>query len=145
MDVPILRFDRSSRPKAQALLADSAVWVEIVRGRVRQRIRAVRRPAFLIGTAQDCDLVLGDQTFPDAYAYVLVQDEKVTIRRVGDGPPLFINGERVDSADLYHGDRIGLGQFELRIVIRERPQLAVTELSPALNGRWLWDGDLAEL
>lgn len=145
MDAPILRFDRYSPPDGQALPAGTAVWVEIMRGRARQLLRAVRGPAFLIGTAQDCDLVLGDPTFSDAYAYLLVHDEKVTIRRLGDGPELQVNGETIETGDLFHGDRVAFGQFELRMVIRERPQRVAAESVPVTVGSWLCDGDLAEL
>ncbi len=145
MDAPILRFDRYCPPNRQALPADSAVWLEITRGRVRQRLRAVRGPAFLIGTAGDCDLVLGDDTFPDAYAYLLVQDENISIRRVGDGPELLVNGETIEAGDLFHGDQVAFGPFTLRMVIRERPQRVAADLTPLAVGSWMWDGDLAEI
>ena len=145
MDAPILRFDRYSRPQGQALPAGTAVWLEITRGQVKQRLRTVRGPAFLIGTAPDCDLVLGDQIFPDAYAYLLVQDDKVTIRRVGDGPELLVNGETIEAADLFHGDQLAFGPFELQMVIRERPQRVVADSTPVTVGSWLCDGDLAEM
>lgn len=145
MDAPILRFDRYSRPPRQTLSVDAAVWVEITRGRVRERLRAVRGPAFLIGTAHDCDLVLGDQTFADAYAYILVQNDKVTIRRVGSGPELQVNGDAIDVTELYHGDELTCGPFEFRMVIRERPQRLAVEAAPIAVSSWLWDGDMAEL
>jgi hypothetical protein len=145
MDAPILRFDRYSPPNRQVLPFDTSVWLEITRGRVRQRLRAVRGPAFLIGSASDCDLVLGCDVFPDAYAYLLVHDEKVSIRRVGDGPELLVNGETIEAGDLFDGDQIAFGPFTLRMVIRERPQRVATDLTPLAVGSWLWDGDLAEI
>jgi hypothetical protein len=86
---------------------------------VQERVRPVRGRVFLIGTANDCDLVLGDLTFPEAYAYLFVHGTKVTIRRLGSGPELIVCGERVETAELYHGDRLVLGPFELRVVIAE--------------------------
>jgi len=115
MDVPILRFDRHNQQEPHILPVGPKVALEITRGRVRQRIRPVRRPVFLIGTASDCDLVLGDLSFPEAYAYLFVHDTKVTIRCLGSGPPLTVCGEPTDAAELLHGDVVAFGPFELRV------------------------------
>jgi hypothetical protein len=72
---------------------------------------------FLIGAANDCDLVLGDLQFPEAYAYLFAQDDHITIRRLGSGPELCVGGEAVDSAELFHGELVAFGPFELRVVI----------------------------
>jgi len=119
MDAPILRFDRYSPPEINFLPVGPRVSLEITRGRVRQRIRPVRGRVFLIGTDHDCDLVLGDLTFPEAYAYLFVQAAKLSIRRLGSGPVLTVCGEQVETADLFHGDWMAFGPFELRVVIDE--------------------------
>jgi len=117
MDVPILRFDRFNQPGPHILSVGPRVSLEITRGRVQQRLRPVRGRVFLIGTANDCDLVLGDLSFPEAYAYLFVQGAKVTIRRLGAGPELLICDEAVETADLLNGDRMVFGPFELRVLI----------------------------
>jgi len=119
MEVPILRFDHYSPPDQNILSVGPSVALEITRGRVQQRLRPVRGRVFLIGTASDCDLVLGDLTFPEAFAYLFVQGTKVTIRRLGAGPELLVSGERVDSAELLHGDLLEFGPFALRVVIED--------------------------
>lgn len=121
MDAPILRFDRYNRAGPNLLPVGPRVSLEITRGRVQQRIRPVRSRVFLIGTASDCDLVLGDLTFPEAYAYLFVQENQVTIRRLGAGPDLIVCGERVETAELLADDRVAFGPFELRVII-DRPQ-----------------------
>jgi type III secretion system (T3SS) inner membrane Yop/YscD-like protein len=117
MDAPILRFDRYSPPAPHILSAGPRVALRITRGRVQQRLRPVHGQVFLIGTANDCDLVLGDLTFPEAYAYLFVQGTEVTIRRLGAGPDLVICGECVESAELLDGDRVAFGPFELQVII----------------------------
>ncbi|HEY2411624.1 MAG TPA: FHA domain-containing protein [Pirellulaceae bacterium] len=145
MDAPILPFDRYNRPKSQTSPALPAVWLEITRGRVRQPIRPVPGPVFLIGAAADCDLVLGDATFPETYAYLLVQDDSVTIRRVGDEPELLVNGEPIETAELATGDRIAFGPFELAVQMPSLTKI-IEEPSPALSsGNWPWLADLAEI
>jgi hypothetical protein len=119
MDAPILRFDRHSQPKPHILPVGPRVSLEIIRGLARQRVRPICGRVFLIGTANDCDLVLGDLSFPEAYAYLFVQGTNVTIRRLGAGPELIVCGECVESAELFHSDVLSLGPFELRVVIDE--------------------------
>jgi len=134
MDAPILRFDHYNQLGPNRLTVGSCVALEITRGRVQQRIRPVRSRVFLIGTASDCDLVLGDLTFPEAYAYLFVQDDKVTIRRLGAGPDLIVCGERVETAELLADDRVAFGPFELRVIIdrpAERDSKAVEPGDPA--------------
>jgi hypothetical protein len=117
MDAPILRFDLAHRRPPHHGLAADPVRVEITRGRVRQHLREVRGPVFLIGTSLDCDLVLGDPQFPESYAYLFVQAQRVSIRWLGSGPPLVVCGEAVETAELRNGDRVGFGPFELVVHI----------------------------
>jgi hypothetical protein len=117
MDVPILRFVRYTSPGPQFLTSGPHVALEIMRGRVQQRYRPVQGRVFLIGTARDCDLVLGDETFPEAYAYVLLQEDRVLIRRLGLGPDLYVGAEQVETAELWDGDQVAFGPFELRAII----------------------------
>jgi hypothetical protein len=121
MDAPILRLDRHSLPQPHILPAAPQVSLEILRGRVRERLRRIPGKVFLIGAASDCDLVVGDLSFPEAYAYVFVSGTDVSIRRLGSGPALVVCGEEVESAELFHGDVLELGPFELRVVIDHPP------------------------
>jgi len=129
MDAPILRLDRQSRPEPHILPPAPRVFLEITRGRVRERLRQIPRKVFLIGSASDCDLVVGDLQFPEAYAYVFVSGTEVSIRRLGSGPVLVVGGEQVESAELFHGDLIEMGQFELRVVIDHPPRRGRTDRS----------------
>jgi len=119
MDAPILRIDRHSLPAPHILPVGPQVSLEITRGRVQQRVRQVRGRVFLIGAANDCDLVLGDLQFPEAYAYLFVNGSQIMIRRLAGGPELLVCGEPADTAELFHGDLVAFGPFELRVRIDE--------------------------
>ena len=121
MDAPILRFDRSNLPEPHILPAGLKVSLEVSRGRAHRRVRPIEGRVFLIGTASDCDLVLGDLSFPEAYAYIFVNEESVTIRRLGSGPALAVCGEETETAELFHGDLLEFGPFELRLLIELPP------------------------
>ena len=125
MNAPILRFDRYNLPQPHTLPVGPRLSLEVTRGRVQQRLRPIRTRVFLIGAAHDCDLVLGDLQFPEAYAYLLVHENRVSIRRLGAGPELRVDGEVVEAAELFDGDRMGFGPFELRVRMEEPASAAI--------------------
>lgn len=94
------------------------VTLEILRGRARQRIRPIVRPAFLIGSAPDSDLMLGAEQFPAAHCYLLLNPEGVGLRWLGFAPDVLVNERRVEKADLQDGDLLRTGPYEFRIRIR---------------------------
>jgi hypothetical protein len=94
------------------------VELEIVRGQARNMLRPVQVPAFLIGSADDCDLVLGDPQFPDLHSYLRVEAQRVTLRYLGFQPALTLNGLAVTTAELTQGDRIRSGPYEFLVHIR---------------------------
>jgi pSer/pThr/pTyr-binding forkhead associated (FHA) protein len=99
-----------------------SVELQILRGRTRFKRRPVAAPAYLIGSAPDCDLVLGDPQFPEVYAYLRRTDEGVTLRRLEHGPELTVNGQPVKRRRLADGDRIRTGPYEF--LVHVRPPLA---------------------
>jgi hypothetical protein len=126
------------------------VELEIVRGEAQQRRRPVAGPAFLIGTSCECDLVLSSAQFSEVYACLVVLPSHVTVRQIGDGPAILINGQPADDASLQDGNRIVAGPFEFIVHIAppsedhvlhyERPSRFATRWSTARN-----DGDATTL
>ncbi|HEX3996998.1 MAG TPA: FHA domain-containing protein [Pirellulales bacterium] len=100
---------RSSLPQAT---------LEIIRGRARQRIRPIVRPAFLIGSATDSDLMLGAEQFPAAHCYLLLNPDGVGLRWLGFAPEVLVNDRPVEKAELHDGDLLKTGPYEFRIRIR---------------------------
>jgi hypothetical protein len=74
-------------------------------------------PAYLIGRAEDCDLVIGDDRFPDAYAYLLVRGRQLVLRHLGFAPELRVNGKSATQLPLCDGDMIQAGPYEFRVHI----------------------------
>ena len=94
------------------------VELEIVRGRARNKRRPVAGKAYLIGAAEDCDLVLGDPQFPQVAAYVLRGPQGVSIRWLGVGPELTINGQvATESTVVADQDLVRMGPYEFRFHI----------------------------
>ena len=127
IDLPGSAAARQSQQGPHFLPQLPQVDLEIVRGKASRRIREVSPPVFLIGAAEDCDLVLGDVRFPEAYAYLYVTVRGVSVRYLGDGPELNVNGELTESALLADGDILELGAYEFQLHIQDR--------SPRSRGR----------
>ena len=100
------------------------VELEILRGRAKQKIRRIDVPVFLIGSARDCDLVLADADFPEVHTYVYVNQGGVSVRRLGDGPELAVDGREVQSSPLTDGQTLQIGKYEFAVRIdAPHPQL----------------------
>jgi hypothetical protein len=97
------------------------VALEILRGGAQRRLRRVRPPVYLIGSAPDCDLVLGDPQFPAVHTYLYVTSMGVSVRYLGEGPLLRLNGEDATLATVGHGDRLAMGGFEFQLHVRPTP------------------------
>ena len=93
------------------------VRLEIRRGRAKNLVRHIRVPVYLIGTARDCDLVLGDPQFPEVHAYLFVSEAGVSLRHIGDGPEVTVDGRAVRNTPLGDGQRIRTGPFEFVISV----------------------------
>ena len=87
--------------------------LEIRRGRAKNLRRTVVEPVFVVGTNQECDMVLGDKQFAPIHFYLLKRSDRTTIRKVGPSPDISVNGSAVrGSSDIQAGDRIRTGPFE---------------------------------
>jgi predicted component of type VI protein secretion system len=86
-------------------------------GRARQRIRRVTGPVFLIGSAMDCDLILGDALVPSVHSYILVTAQGVRLRHLGAAPEIRINGQPLEVVRLEDLDQIDIGQFSFEVRI----------------------------
>ena len=76
------------------------------------------RPAFLIGSAADSDLMLGAEQFPTAHCYLMLNPEGVGLRWLGFAPEMRVNDRPVEKAALQDGDILRTGPYEFRIRIR---------------------------
>ncbi|UUO08138.1 FHA domain-containing protein [Blastopirellula sp. J2-11] len=89
----------------------------IRRGRAEKPSRPITPPLFLIGSGNDCDLVLGDPQFPDSYAYIYHRGSQLTLRWFGEGPELTVNGEPFTDGKLADGDRVRCGPYEFQLAV----------------------------
>jgi hypothetical protein len=92
------------------------VELEITRGKARNLVRSIDALAFLIGGAEDNDLVLADPQFPDSHSYLLRSPLGLTLCWLGEGPEITVNGEPVLSTALVaDAARLRTGPYEFRV------------------------------
>jgi hypothetical protein len=94
------------------------VEIEISRGRARQLVRRIDGLVYLIGAAEDNDLVLADPQFPESHSYLLRSPLGLTLCWLGEGPEVTVDGvPAVGTALVPDGSRLRTGPFEFRIRI----------------------------
>jgi predicted component of type VI protein secretion system len=98
------------------------VQLEILRGRAKNKIRRVEVPVFLIGSAHDCDLVLADASFPEVHTYLYVNRGGVSVRRLGEGPQIRVDGQEVQASPIVDGQTLHVGPFEFAVRIQQGAQ-----------------------
>jgi len=103
------------------------VELEVTRGRTRQALRPLESRAYLIGAANDCDLVLTDPQFPAVYAYVMRDANGVKIRAIAESPMLTVNNRLVEETRLVDGDLVRTGPYEFRVHVSPAPLEAIVE------------------
>jgi len=137
---------RSDQETDSSQTDQNGVYIEIVRGQAKSKKRYVTSSVFLIGSAHDCDLVLGDPQFPDVHLYLFVREEQVSVRVLGGAPDVSVNGETIRSTILNDGDRLRMGPYEFRVGIPAPPgprgkRPAKRALAPTLTPRFAYAAD----
>lgn len=114
--------DRQNPDGPHFLAKPPKVQLEILCGRANFKMRSVDIPVYLIGTALDCDLVLGDRNFPEAHSYLIMGSEGLSLRYLGVGPEVLVNGQRIEAVELCDGDSIEMGDYEFIIHLHTSQQ-----------------------
>jgi len=131
MHRPIRRHGSQSAGRPHIATRLPNVALEITRGRARNSIRRIEGLAYLIGAAEDNDLVLADSQFPDSHSYLLRSPLGLTLCWLGDGPEITVDAVPVLSSALVpDGARLRTGPYEFRIRI-EWPTTEVAESAAA--------------
>ena len=81
---------------------------------------AVVAPATTIGRATDNHVVLESPLASRRHAVLLTEGPFVTLRDTGSRNGTYVNGSRVFTQVLAHGDTIGIGDCRLRFLATEQ-------------------------
>ena len=90
--------------------------------------RALPQGETLIGRSSSCEITLANSAVSRTHARLKVQDEVITIEDLGSKNGVFVNDEKVASADLRSGDEIHLGGVTLQVLATSAGEPAGTPL-----------------
>lgn len=72
-------------------------------------------PEMTIGRHESNTIVLAEQTVTGKHAVIKIQGEEISITDLGSTNGTFVNGERIRSKVIRHGDKLRVGQAELTL------------------------------
>lgn len=104
-------------------------WVTVEQGRLRGRQFRIEGARATIGRAEENPIGLfGDSAVQQRHAVIERHESDFVLKGLAIQDGTFVNGQRVESADLHDGDRIRVGGYELMFHLR---QGAVADAAPA--------------
>jgi predicted component of type VI protein secretion system len=103
----------------------------ITNGKHAGRDIAIRRPSFVIGSAEDCNLRIRGGRIGRHHCAISVQNGIVAISGLDRQNQTFVNGGILEKhTKLKAGDRIGVGSFEFELrVVSDRPEKGPAEVT----------------
>jgi pSer/pThr/pTyr-binding forkhead associated (FHA) protein len=108
-----------------------AAWLKVEAGRLRGREFRLEKPLATVGRAEESDIGLfGDAAVAPRHATIQRIGTEFTLKDLTRDPGTFINGQRIESAALHHGDLIGIGGYQVRFHLRNAAP-AGAALAPA--------------
>jgi pSer/pThr/pTyr-binding forkhead associated (FHA) protein len=78
------------------------------------------KPRVTIGRGKDSEVVIDDPSISHQHAALELGSNGYRVRDLGSTNGVVVNGARMALAELKHGDRVALGQVELRYVVEAR-------------------------
>jgi pSer/pThr/pTyr-binding forkhead associated (FHA) protein len=113
--VPVSRSERRD-----GYLATHEVSLMFASGPLAGTEVALEKPRVTIGRGKDSEIVVDDASISHQHAALELGSGGYRIRDLGSTNGVVVNGARMALAELKHGDRIALGQIELRYVVETR-------------------------
>jgi len=115
-----------------------AAWVTVEQGRLRGRQYRIEGARVSVGRAEENPVGLfGDPLVQPRHAVIERRGADYAIKNIALQEGTFVNGHRIETADLHDGDRINIGGYELLFHLRgvssPRPQasIAAAAVNPA--------------
>lgn len=108
-----------------------SAWLTVEAGRLRGRGFRLDQKLATIGRAEENPVGLfGDPTVQQRHAVIENQSGRYVLKNIAVEAGTFVNGRRIESAELSDGDRIRLGGYELSFHLRHVPAAAPAAGAP---------------
>jgi pSer/pThr/pTyr-binding forkhead associated (FHA) protein len=79
------------------------------------------RPVCVLGRGQDCDLRIPLMGISRKHCQLSVQGGKIAVKDLGSSNGTFVNGKRVEQAELVPGDRLQVGLVMFTVQVDGKP------------------------
>lgn len=107
-------------------------WLTVEQGRLRGRQFRVEGSRATIGRAEENPIGLfGDPAVQQRHAVIERRGQDFVLKGLAIQDGTFVNGQRVESADLHDGDQIRIGGYELMFHLRQGSAASVSPAQPA--------------
>jgi len=87
----------------------------------------------LVGRASSCDLVINDTSVSRRHAQVAVTDGTCVVTDLGSRNGTYINGDQIESGELRDGDRLVVGEVQLRLRCAASSNIILTDDDAAMS------------
>ncbi|MFI5352558.1 MAG: FHA domain-containing protein [Candidatus Binatales bacterium] len=99
-----------------------AAWLSIEAGRLRGRQYRLERGVATVGRAEENAVGLfGDPSVLPRHAEITRRADSYILKSLSPQQGVFLNGGRIESAELHDGDRIKIGNYEMAFHLRNAP------------------------
>lgn len=122
------------------------VKLKLLRGSNAGKEILIKKPSFVIGRAEECNLRVNSDAISRKHCEILVTDSGVTVEDFGSKNGTYINGTKTEGAQpLSMGDQLRVGPLEFLVTVSQ-PATAVAAKSKASNDEdmisdWLSESD----
>jgi pSer/pThr/pTyr-binding forkhead associated (FHA) protein len=121
----------SRSERRDGYLATHSVSLVFASGPLAGSEVALEKPRITIGRSKDSEVAIDDPSISHQHAALELGSGGYRIRDLGSTNGVVVNGARMALAELKHGDRITLGQAELRYVVAARSAAPKTHVVDA--------------
>jgi sRNA-binding protein len=105
-------LDETKKAEAKPL-----AWLEMCDA--QQTRHPVRIPSLKIGRGQHNDFVLRNDSVSGNHCVLnCTRDGQWSVTDLNSGNGVIVNGERIQQAELHHGDTVELGELKMRFLLR---------------------------
>ena len=110
----------SQAERRDGYLARHSVSIVFASGPLSGSEVSLERQRVTIGRGDGCDVKIDDASISHQHAALELGSGGYRVRDLGSTNGVHVNGARMALAELKHGDKIALGQIELRYVVEAR-------------------------
>jgi serine/threonine protein kinase len=93
----------------------SPLPVVVLRSRSAEKQIRLTRPVSIVGRTSDCDVVLRASDISKQHCRITIEPDRVTIEDLGSANGTFVNGTRIQKAQLEDRDRVRFADHEFKV------------------------------